>query len=100
MRKISCPRCGSDAARVVLMEGYKPYCCRCGWNSEIALSELSLTLKADLFVVAVGLIFAILICLKNASEIRAASGVFLAFAILPGSYAVAVYLQRRRLKSL
>src|SRR5215472_16593869 len=50
MRKVNCPQCGSPAARVGLIDGYKFYCSRCGWNHEIVQGELSSAVKEGLLL--------------------------------------------------
>jgi len=39
---LNCPHCGPPAVRVGLIDGYKFYCYRCGWNHEVVLADLLL----------------------------------------------------------
>lgn len=58
----------APAVRVSLMDGYKFYCSRCGWNHKIVRRALSSTIKVSLFVVALGVMFAVLVRVKSPNE--------------------------------
>jgi len=50
------------------MDGYKFYCSHCGWNHEIVRGELSSTIKVSLFLMALGVIFAAVMRVRNPNE--------------------------------
>jgi hypothetical protein len=83
-----------------LIDGYKFYCSRCGWNHEIVLGELSSAIKVSLFLVALGVIFAVVVRVKNPDEGSAWAGILLAFSGLPIYYAISSFQQMRKLRSL
>jgi hypothetical protein len=100
MPKINCPHCASPAVRVGLIDGYKFYCSRCGWNHEIVRRELSSDIKVSLFLVGLGVIFAVAVRVKNSDEGWAWAGILLAFSGLPVYYAISSFRQMRKLRSL
>ena len=85
---------------MVLLEGYKPYCSRCGWNNEIVLSELLLTIKATLLLFAIGLIFVIVAVLRNVAKAPEVIVLILTFTVLPGGYGLFAFFKKRRLEGL
>lgn len=99
MPKVDCPHCHSPAVRVSLIDGYKFYCSRCGWNHEIAQRELSSAIKVSLVLVALGVIFAIVVRIKNPGE-SWAWAILIAFSGLPLYYALSAVLQMRKLRSM
>jgi hypothetical protein len=82
-----------------LIDGYKFYCPRCGWNHEIVRGELSSAIKVSLFLVVVGVIFAVVVRVKNPHEGQAWA-ILLAFSELPMYYAMSAFQQMRKLRSL
>ena len=100
MPKIICPNCASLAVRVGLIDGYKFYCSRCGWNHEIVRRELSTTIKVSLFLTSLGPIFAVLMRVKNPGAGSMWIAVLLAFSGLPLYYALSALRQIRTLKNL
>lgn len=100
MPKINCPHCGSLAVRVGLIDGYKFYCSSCGWNHEIVLGELSSAIKVSLVLVAIAVIFAAIVRVRNPSEGWASAAILLAFSVLPGYYGLSAFQQKRKLRSL
>lgn len=99
MPKVHCPHCHSPAVRVSLIDGYKFYRSRCGWNHEIVQRELSSTTTVSLVLMAVGVIFAIVVRIKNPGE-SWAWATLMAFSGLPVYYALSAVLQRRKLRSM
>ena len=99
MPKVNCPHCGSAAARVGLIEGYKFYCSRCGWNHEIVEGELSSAIKVSLILVALALAFAVIVHVRNPNEGWASVGV-LALSALPIYYALSAFRQLHKLRGL
>lgn len=100
MRKVNYPQCGSPAARVGLIDGYKFYCCRCGWNHEIVQGELSSAVKEGLLLVALLVAVGVVVCVRNPNEGWTCAGIRLAFSGLPISYALSAFLQLRKLRTL
>jgi hypothetical protein len=100
MPKVNCPHCASPAVRVSLMDGYKFYCSRCGWNHEIVRGELSSTIKVSLFLVTLGVIFAAVVGVRNPGEGWLWVGIVLAFSALPLFYALSALHQLRKLRKL
>jgi len=100
MPKVICPHCALPAARVSLMDGYKFYCSRCGWNHEIVRRELSSTIKVSLFLSILGVIFAAVMRVRNPREAWLEVGIVLAFSALPLFYALSALHQARKLKHL
>jgi hypothetical protein len=82
------------------MDGYKFYCSRCGWNHEIVRRELSSTIKVCVFLVTLGLIFAVVVRVRNPSEGWAWVAILLAFSALPLFYALSALYQVRQLRNL
>jgi hypothetical protein len=82
-----------------LIDGYKFYCSRCGWNHEIVRGELSSAIKVSLILVALGLAFAVVVRVKNPSG-GMAWAVLLAFSGLPVYYALSAFQQMRKLRNL
>lgn len=82
------------------MHGYKFYCSRCGWNHEIVRGELSSTVKVSLFLVALGVIFAVAVRVRNPSEAWVWVEILLAFSALPLFYALSALYQGRNLRNL
>jgi cbb3-type cytochrome oxidase subunit 3 len=99
MPKVNCPHCPSPAVRVSLIDGYKFYCSRCGWNHETVQRELSSATTVSLVLVALGVIFAIVVRIKNPGE-SWAWAILVAFAGLPVYYALSAVLQMRKLRSM
>jgi hypothetical protein len=95
-----CPQCASPAVRVGLIDGYKFYCSRCGWNHEIVRRELSTTIRVSLFLTSLGPVFAVLMRVKNPGAGSMWLGVLLAFSGLPLYYALSALRQIHTLKSL
>ena len=100
MPKVNCPHCASPAVRVSLIDGYKFYCSRCGWNHEIVRRELSSTIKVSVFLVTLGVIFAVVVRVRNPSEGWAWITILLAFSALPLFYALSALYQVRQLRNL
>jgi hypothetical protein len=100
MPKVNCPHCGSLAVRVGLINGYKFYCSRCGWNHEIVLGELSSAIRVSLTAAALGVIFAVVVRERNPNEGWAWAGILLAFSGLPVYYALSAFRQVRKLRNL
>lgn len=100
MRKVNCPHCGSQASKVGVIDGYKFYCSRCGWNHEIVRRALSSTIKVSLVLVALGVAFAVMVRVRSPNEGWAWAGILLAFSGLPIYYAFSAFLQLRRLGRL
>jgi hypothetical protein len=100
MPEVNCPHCASRAVRVGLIHGYKFYCSRCGWNHEIVRGELSSAIRVSFFLVALGVIFAVVVRVKNPDEEWAWAGILLAFSGLPIYYAISSFQQMRKLTSL
>jgi hypothetical protein len=100
MPKVNCPLCGSQAVRVTLMDGYKFYCSRCGWNHDLVRGELSSTIKVSLVVVALGLFLAAVWRVKNPSDQWGWAGILLALSALPIFYALSAFQHLRKLRSL
>jgi hypothetical protein len=82
------------------MNGYKCYCSRCGWNHEIVRGELSSAIKVSLFLVTLGVIFAVVVRMRNPSEGWAWVVILLAFSPLPLFYALSALHQARKLRNL
>jgi hypothetical protein len=82
------------------MDGYKFYCSRCGWNHEIARRELSSTIRVSVFLVILGVIFAVVVRVRNPREGWAWVAILLAFSALPLFYALSALYQVHRLKNL
>ena len=82
------------------MDGYKFYCSRCGWNHEIVQGELSSTIKVSLFLVTLGVIFAVVVRVRNPREEWAGVAILLAFSALPLFYALSALHQVRKLRNL
>jgi hypothetical protein len=82
------------------MDGYKFYCSRCGWNHEIVRGELSSTIKVSLFLVAVGVLVAVVMRVRNPSEAGAWAVTLLALSALPLFYALSALHQVRKLRDL
>lgn len=99
MPKINCPHCDSPAVRASLIDGYKFYCSRCGWNHEIVRRELSSTIVVSLVLVALGVVLAIVVRIKNPGE-RWAWAILIAFSGLPVYYALSAFLQMRKLRRM
>lgn len=100
MSKINCPHCAYPGTRVSVIDGYKFYCPRCGWNHEIVRRELSLTIKVSLFLATLGVIFAVMVRVRNPSEGSIWIGILLAFSALPLFYALSALHQVRKLRKL
>ena len=100
MAKVNCPQCGSPAARVGLIDGYKCYCCRCGWNHEIVQGELSSAIKVSLILVALLVAFAVVLRVRNANEDWTRAGISLTLSGLPIYYALSAFRQLRKLRGL
>ena|SRR5271165_6380236 len=100
MAKVNCPHCGASAVRVILMDGYKFYCSRCGWNHQLVRGELSSTIKISLIIVALGLLLAVVVRVKSPNEGWTWAGILLAFSGLPIYYALSAFRQMRKLQSL
>jgi hypothetical protein len=100
MAKVNCPHCAASAVRVALIDGYKFYCSRCGWNRELVGGELSSTIKVSLILVALGLVLAVVARIKIPSEGWAWAGILLAFSGLPIYYALSAFQQMRKLRTL
>jgi hypothetical protein len=100
MSKVTCPLCGSPAARVTLVDGYKFYCQRCGWNHQLVRGELFTAIKVSLFLVPLGLVLAVVARIKNPGEGWMWAGILLAFSGLPVYYALSAFHQVRKLKAL
>jgi hypothetical protein len=82
------------------MDGYKFYCSRCGWNHEIARRELSTTIKVSVFLVTLGVIFAVVVRVRNPNEGWAWIAILLAFSAFPLFYALSALYQVRQLRNL
>lgn len=82
------------------MDGYKFYCSRCGWNHEIVREELSSTIKVSLFLVALGVICAVVMRVRNSGEAGAWAAIVLAFSALPLFYVLSSLHQVRKLRNL
>jgi hypothetical protein len=82
------------------MDGYKFYCSRCGWNHEIVRGELSSTINVSLFLAILGVIFAVVVRVRNPSEGWAWAVILLAFSALPLFYALSALHQVRKLRNL
>jgi hypothetical protein len=100
MPKVKCPQCGAQAVRVSLIDGYKFYCSRCGWNHELVLGELLSTIKVSLVLVALALVLAAVARVRNPSEGGTWAGILLAFSGLSIYYALSAFQQMRKLRSL
>jgi len=100
MPKVNCPQCGSPAARVGLIDGYKFYCSRCGWNHEIVQGELSSTINEGLLLVGLFVAVAVVVCVRNPIEVWTCAGIWLAFSGLPICYALSAFRQLRKLRGL
>jgi len=98
MSKVNCPHCGSPAARVGLIDGYKFYCSRCGWNNEIVRGELSSSIKVSLILVVLVVVFAVVVPVKDPNAGWARAGILVAFAGLLVYYALSAFLQLRKLR--
>jgi hypothetical protein len=100
MPKVNCPECGASAVEVSLRRGYKFYCSRCGWNREIARAALVSLIRPSLIVAALGVIFAVVVSVKNPSQRWAAGAILLAFSGLPLFYVLSARYQLRKLNQL
>ncbi|SRR6266478_1417422 len=100
MSKINCPYCAYPGTRVSVIDGYKFYCSRCGWNHEIVRRELSFTIKVSLFLATLGVIFAVVVRVRNPGEDSMWIGILLAFSALPLFYALSALHQVRKLRNL
>ena len=100
MAKVNCPHCAASAVRVALIDGYKFYCSRCGWNRELVPGELSSTIKVSLILMALGLVLAVVARIKSPSEGWAWAGILLASSGLPIYYTLSAFQQMRKLRSL
>jgi hypothetical protein len=85
---------------VSLIDGYKPYCSRCGWNLEIARSALSFTIKVSLAAAALGVLLTMAVRVRNPGADWAGGGIFLAFSGLPLVYGLSAFYQIRKLRTL
>lgn len=100
MAKVQCPHCASPAVSVSLIDGYKFYCSRCGWNLEIAKSALSLTVKISLALVIIGLLLAVIARVRSPIGDWAAAATVLALSCLPLFFALSAFYQIRKLRNL
>ena len=100
MTKVNCPQCGSPAERVGLIDGYKCYCSRCGWNHEILQGELSSAIKVSLILVAVLVAIAVVLRVRNPNEDWTRAGISLTISGLPIYYALSAFRQLRKLRGL
>jgi hypothetical protein len=99
MSKVNCPHCASQAVRVSLIDGYKFYCSRCGWNLEIARAALSSTIKVSLALVALGILLALVARVRNPSAGWAAGAIVFAFSGVPLFYALSAFRQVHKLRT-
>lgn len=99
MPKVNCPHCGLPAVRAGLINAYKFYCARCGWNHEVVERELSSAIKVSSVLVALGVVFAVVVRFKNPSG-SMAWAILLAFSGLPMYYALSALLQVRKLRNM
>jgi hypothetical protein len=97
MPKVNCPDCGAPAVRVSLRRGYKFYCSQCGWNREIARAALISMVRQGLLVVALGVILAAVVSVRNPSEQWAAGAILLAASGLPLFYVLSARYPLRKL---
>jgi hypothetical protein len=98
MRKVNCPDCGASAAKVSLRRGCKFYCSQCGWNRENAREALVSLIRQSLFLAALGVIFAVVVSVKNPNQRWLAGAILLAFSAWPLFYAVSARYQLRKLR--
>jgi hypothetical protein len=99
MSKLDCPHCHSPAVRVSLIDGYKFYCSRCGWNHEIVRRELSSTVKSSSVLLVLGVVSAIVVGIKNHGE-GWTWAILLAFSGLPVYYGLSAVLETRKLRTM
>lgn len=97
---VECPLCGSKVVRITLINGYKVYCSRCGWNLDVARAALSFTTKLGFGLAVLGLIWALVLRFNNPSAGWTASAFVLAFSVLPILYALSALYQARKLKDM
>jgi hypothetical protein len=97
MPKVICPNCEFLAADVSLLQGKKFYCPHCGWNVDVARSELRSSITIACGIAVIGVILAIVARIRNPGQWAPSAIIILAFSGLPIFWAASAWVQLRKL---
>ena len=89
MAKIPCPRCRADATRLsaIVLLHRVAYCEHCGWNLNVAATQVQTDVRANWIVSGFGLVLVLLVW-RGPGGFGGALGIGVAFLVLPASLAL------------